>query len=193
MQTTAKTVDVNLVLWEEDFVLLMTKMIEFQQTAYSTKDFYFDRTGWRRGFDSAVNPSAPLDPTNLSIMAFYALEYLVSQELSDDIRDAKTEDMLDELNRIIAVVYTKNKDYGSSALTSPLLLPWFDVRFALLVRLSDKIQRLHNLYSLEKPEVNESLEDTLRDIVGYVFLIYATIRTVEVSGKEDRTGEGSEV
>ena len=193
MQTTVKTIDVNLSLWEEDFTLLVSKMIEFQQTAYSTTNFYFDKAGWLRGFDSTVNPSFPLDPTNLAMMAFYTLEYLACKELSGDLMDAKPEDMLDELSHIVEIVYAKNKDYGSSALSPPLLLPWFDVRFGLLVRLSDKIQRLHKLYYIEKPEVEESLEDTLRDIVGYIFLIYATIRTVGISGKEEQSGEGGTV
>ena len=190
---TDKGWSVNLSLWEDDFVLFVSKMVEFQQTAASSTDFYFNRSAWIRSFDSAVDPEHPLEPTNLSLMVFYSLEYLVSKELSDDFRDAKAADMYDELYHIISVVRAKNSDYGSAALSPAILLPWLDVRFGLLVRLSDKIQRLYKLYNAEKTEVNESLEDTLRDIVGYVFLIYSTIRTVGLSGKEDNVGEGGTV
>ena len=193
MPITDKGLSVNLSLWEDDFVLLVSKMVEFQQTATSSTDFYFNRSAWIRSFDSAVDPAHPLEPTNLSLLVFYSLEYLVSKELSDDFRDAKASDMYDELHHIISVVHAKNSDYGNAALSPAILLPWLDVRFGLLVRLSDKIQRLYKLYNAEKTEVNESLEDTLRDIVGYIFLIYATVRTVGISGKEENAGEGGTV
>lgn len=181
---TAKTPDVNLSLWEEDFVELVGKMIEFQQTALSTENFYFDRSGWLLRFESTVNPSNPLDPVTMASMVFYALEYLVSKELGDGIRDAKAGDMLDALHGVIDLVYAKNRDYGNAALLPAVLVPWLDVRCGILFRLSDKIRRLRRLYGGNDPEVAESLEDTLRDIVGYNFLLYSVIRTGEISGKE---------
>ena len=190
---TVKTPEVNLSLWEEDFVELVAKMVEFQQTALSTENFYFDQAGWLLRFESSVNPSNPLDPVNMASMVFYALEYLVSKELSEGIRDAKSADMMDALHGIIDLVYAKNRDYGNAALLPAVLVPWLDIRCGLLFRLSDKIRRLRRLYGGESPEVAESLEDTLRDIVGYNFLIYSVIRTDEVAGKETVADESREV
>ena len=192
MMQIAKTPEVNLSLWEDDFVDLINKMVDFQQTALSTENFYFDKSGWLLRFESAVSPSNPLDPVNMASMVFYALEYLVSKELGDGIRDAKATDIVDALHGVIDLVYSKNRDYGNAALLPAVLVPWLDVRCGLLFRLSDKIRRLRRLYGGDTPEVAESLEDTLRDIVGYNFLLYSVIRTDEISGKETE-GESREV
>lgn len=176
---------VELALWGEDFSRLVSKMIEFQQEALSTTTFFFDKALWKRSFESSIDPESPLLPTNLISMVFYALEYLGSKDLSNGIRDTTPADMIAELEHILALVYSKNKDYGSSALESPILLPWLDVRCGLLVRLSDKITRMRTLFKQETSEVNESFEDTLRDIVGYIFLLYAVLRTEETLNKEE--------
>lgn len=189
-----KVLTVNLSLWTEDFTDSVAKLIEFQKTALSTNAFYFDRGVWLNGFESAVSPSAPIEPSNMFMLVFYSLEYLASNELSESIRDAKPEDMLAELAAILSLVFAKNQDYGSSALQVPLLLPWLDPRCALLVRLSDKIQRLRTLFNAEKSAVDESILDTLRDVVGYVFLLYAVLRTEEnTSQEEDATDESGTV
>lgn len=58
----------------------------------------------------------------------------------------------------------KQIDYGPAAIT----------RFGLqgiIIRMSDKLERIINLIRLKAdPEVNESIEDTLADIVGYAVL-----------------------
>lgn len=190
---TTRTIDVNLSLWKEDFITLVTKMIEFHQAAFSSENFFFDRPTWLHGFDAAVSPEAPLEPANMITLVFYSLEYLVSRDLADGIWDAKAEEMVNELHSILDLVLAKNRDYGSAALSSPVLLPWLDIRCGLLVRLSDKIQRLRNLFDADGSEVNESLEDTLRDIVGYIFLIYSVIRTQELNSRETAASESREV
>ena len=188
-----KDLDVNLSLWVEDFTQLVIKMIEFQQSAFSSENFYFDRSTWLRGFNLAVKPEAPLEPSSMFLLVFYALEYLASRDLANGVRDSKPEEMLDALQGILDLVLAKNRDYGSSALSSPVLLPWLDIRCGLLVRLSDKIHRLRNLYFAEGSEVAEPLEDTLRDIVGYIFLIYSVIRTQDIQSREEPAGESREV
>ncbi len=65
----------------------------------------------------------------------------------------------------------KNRDYGPGIWTTPLLTPNMDCSDAILVRMSDKIQRLQNL--LQGNEVNvkdESLEDTMADLGAYALL-----------------------
>ncbi|MBM4076771.1 MAG: DUF1599 domain-containing protein [Planctomycetes bacterium] len=59
-----------------------------------------------------------------------------------------------------ALLVSKQHDYGHGNITA------FGLR-GVLVRLSDKIERLNNLQSKKTKARNESLVDTLRDIVGY--------------------------
>ena len=66
----------------------------------------------------------------------------------------------------------KNKDYGSSVWKQPVLTPHVDIGTAILVRMSDKIERLQQLLEniAEKPEVEESLRDTMKDLGSYCLL-----------------------
>ena len=58
------------------------------------------------------------------------------------------------------LLISKQHDYGHRNITA------FGLR-GVLVRLSDKIERLNNLKSKKSKAKNESMLDTLRDIVGY--------------------------
>lgn len=62
------------------------------------------------------------------------------------------------------LVIRKQIDYGPHSIS----------RFGMngiVIRLSDKIERLINLTQFKKePEVEESIEDTLADIIGYAVL-----------------------
>lgn len=72
---------------------------------------------------------------------------------------------------VLATLIRKNTDYGSSAWKSPMLCPQLTARQGLQCRLSDKIQRLQTLLKSDDPMVvEESLEDTFRDLVGYGIL-----------------------
>ena len=62
---------------------------------------------------------------------------------------------------ILPVLVKKNHDYGDSNLIE-------DGLYGISIRMKDKINRLKNLCH-EKPEVDESIEDTLEDIIGYSF------------------------
>ena len=59
-----------------------------------------------------------------------------------------------------SLLISKQHDYGHGNITA------FGLK-GVLVRLSDKIERLNNLKSKKSKAKNESMLDTLRDIVGY--------------------------
>ena len=62
--------------------------------------------------------------------------------------------------QMCVLLVSKQHDYGHGNITS------FGLR-GVCVRLSDKVERLNNLKAKNSPAKNESLLDTLRDIVGY--------------------------
>lgn len=72
--------------------------------------------------------------------------------------------VMDELGDLGDTLIRKQIDYGPNAIS----------RFGLegiLIRMSDKLERLIHLQQLKSdPEVDESIEDTLRDIAGYAIL-----------------------
>ncbi len=86
------------------------------------------------------------------------------------------------------LVLRKNADYGSSFLESPKLLAKSDNSFpipieelGIIVRISDKIARIQNLLKglneTSNPKVsNESLEDSITDLMGYCGLWLVTKR-----------------
>ena len=62
---------------------------------------------------------------------------------------------------IVEMLIKKNHDYGDDNLVKRGLL-------GIIIRMEDKLARLDNLYIIpKKPHVEESLEDTLKDIAGY--------------------------
>lgn len=72
--------------------------------------------------------------------------------------------------QIVTTLLRKNRDYGGSAHKRPLLMPSLTPRQGLLVRMSDKVHRMISLLEKGSPEVNESLEDTFTDLIGYCML-----------------------
>jgi hypothetical protein len=69
----------------------------------------------------------------------------------------------------LALLLRKNHDYGSSAWRPPVLKPALDAGDAILVRMSDKVERIASLTG-KGPAVGESLEDTIRDLGAYCLL-----------------------
>lgn len=70
----------------------------------------------------------------------------------------------------------KNADYGDSFSEAPYLLPKLSTTSSAYVRLSDKFHRLRTLLALTEQDrrvVEESIEDTLRDVAGYCILLLA--------------------
>jgi len=72
--------------------------------------------------------------------------------------------MLDVLSDISDTLIKKQLDYGPNAIK----------RFGMegiVIRMSDKMERLINLIELKKdPTVDESIEDTLFDLAGYAII-----------------------
>ena len=64
----------------------------------------------------------------------------------------------------------KNRDYGSAVWKTPVLAPDCDPGVAIRVRMSDKISRLSTLLTKGDAQVDESVEDTLRDLGSYCLL-----------------------
>lgn len=73
----------------------------------------------------------------------------------------------------IELILKKNMDYGSSAWKEPYLTPLLPAKQAILVRLSDKIERLRSLHN-KIGEVEESYDDTMRDLGAYALLYLTT-------------------
>jgi len=73
----------------------------------------------------------------------------------------KSENFLEEVGEL---VIAKNKDYGE------INLKEFG-KFGIIVRLNDKINRYYNIKEKETTEVNESIVDTTKDIIGYCLLL----------------------
>lgn len=63
----------------------------------------------------------------------------------------------------------KNKDYGCQSLYL------FD-GLSILVRMNDKIMRLNNFFKNKELFVNETIQDTILDLINYSFylLLYLT-------------------
>jgi len=68
------------------------------------------------------------------------------------------------------LLLAKNSDYGSSFAKSPVLCPKARPQSAILVRMSDKINRIANLTTIDKTEVNETINETMVDLAGYCIL-----------------------
>lgn len=73
--------------------------------------------------------------------------------------------------RLTEELIKKNTDYGGSAWKPPVLVPNLEPKTAILVRMSDKIERIQSLVSRKAdPLVNESLDLTILDLSGYGLL-----------------------
>ena len=77
-------------------------------------------------------------------------------------------------NEIAELVEKKDKDYNSAF--SKTLKEYGNVAYFL--RIDDKLNRLKNLMlNNNNAEVNESVEDTLKDIIGYTLLMLKEIKS----------------
>ena len=84
------------------------------------------------------------------------------EQLLDAIEEITPEMQIEKISKEIAdMLIKKNHDYGDDNLVKRGLL-------GIIIRMEDKLARLDNLYIVpKKPHVEESLEDTLKDIAGY--------------------------
>ena len=82
--------------------------------------------------------------------------------------------IIDIANEIAVLVEKKDKDYNSAF--SKTLKEYGNVAYFL--RIDDKLNRLKNLMlNNNNAEVNESVEDTLKDIIGYTLLMLKEIKS----------------
>lgn len=79
-----------------------------------------------------------------------------------------------EINALADLLMRKNRDYGDAAASESPLCPELDSSTAILVRMGDKIKRLENLATVKETLVDESFEDTVRDLAGYCVLYLAS-------------------
>ena len=76
-------------------------------------------------------------------------------------------------NEIAELVEKKDKDYNSAF--SKTLKEYGNVAYFL--RIDDKLNRLKNLMlNNNNAEINESIEDTLKDIIGYTLLMLKELK-----------------
>lgn len=101
--------------------------------------------------------------------------------------------MLEEIaktfDEIRDLVLDKSRNYGvGKCFESPRLVPWLCAGDALLTRLSDKFGRFENLLRGEHDRVGESLDDTARDMIGYIAL-WLTLRQIEADKSSESVEE----
>ncbi|MNK43737.1 hypothetical protein D3C87_624530 [compost metagenome] len=90
----------------------------------------------------------------------------------------KTQEQLieDVCSDVESLLKKKNHDYGNS----------FSLQFekygimSAMIRMDDKMRRLENLLKGSKAQVDESIEDTLQDLVGY-----GTLALVELKKQKE--------
>lgn len=86
-------------------------------------------------------------------------------------QDADQESIAQYFMALTDRTLAKNHDYGSSVWKASELVPHVTIPDAIMVRISDKLERLKVLRT-QGPQVAESLSDTLED-VGIYFLLLA--------------------
>lgn len=89
----------------------------------------------------------------------------------------KTETFKAITEQMASVYATKNHDYGNSFAKLRKQYP-----IAILIRLSDKLNRLDTLMTGAKARVEESIDDTLLDLANYAVMELVE-RRIERDGK----------
>lgn len=77
------------------------------------------------------------------------------------------------MKNITSLLIDKNADYGDSFRNEGIISQGLSPSERLTVRIDDKIERMRNLAILpdEITEVNESVNDTIHDLIGYLVLL----------------------
>jgi len=101
------------------------------------------------------------------------------------IRMTDQELIKEKMESVTDLLLRKNRDYGSSFRKPGILSGALDSKSKLLVRIDDKLERLGNL--LEKNSdgdvQNESVSDTVTDLVGYFVLLGILLDEERQSGR----------
>lgn len=98
------------------------------------------------------------------------------------ITDESIQKQCDALAKILK---EKNANYGNAFAEAPYLLPEMGTTTAAFVRLSDKFRRLRTIYNnkeeKDRRKLEETLEDTIRDVAGYCILLLAFVDKIPKS------------
>ena len=109
----------------------------------------------------------------------------------------------EKMESITDLLLRKNRDYGSSFRKPGILSGALDAKSKLLVRIDDKIERLGNLLAKDSDGdvPNESMSDTVTDLVGYFVLLGILLdeqkqsgcpmSVIEAQGRQDDTKIGA--
>ena len=119
---------------------------------------------------------ATLDQQNVSYIESLIMNTILNTmdvtHLLLDGRPMELEEGKEELAGIIKILKAKNHDYGSSTHDTVEL---FGLVPSYGVRIIDKLNRVKSLVFIKDPQVNESLQDTLIDLAGYLLLFMVEI------------------
>lgn len=123
-----------------------------------------------------VNMGELLDQQNVAYLEALIMNMILNtmdiNHLLLDGRLMGQEECKEELDGIIKILKAKNHDYGSSTHDTVEL---FGMVPSYGVRIVDKLNRVKSLAFGKNPQVNESLQDTLIDLVGYLLLFLVEI------------------
>lgn len=148
-------------------ILLLQKPGETQNFLEELNDIPVSRIGYMemlvRGISNNNKESNLQDAQFLAVTALNSL--LIRHNAKDPIRNIPAFSMA-IMNRIVNLLVKKNHDYGNSfgdqlAEDGPIVFK---------IRMKDKVSRLKTLLTSEAQVKDESIEDTLRDIIGYCIL-----------------------
>lgn len=137
------------------------------------------KTEWNEKIDRFVRVEPDYHPDEVAFPSgFNAQEFVDGTEeplsfyqVAGDKPVAPFEVELDlVLGEIRALLLEKNASYGDSALNPVRIMSDADAIEQLKVRIDDKFSRMYRGFAYEDTETG-SPEDTLKDIVGYYFLL----------------------
>lgn len=133
-----------------------------------------------------VNMGEILDQQNVAYLESLIMNMILNTmdvtHLLLDGRPMEQEECKEELDGIVNILKAKNHDYGSSTHDTVEL---FGMVPSYGVRIIDKLNRIKSLAFGKDPQVNESLQDTLIDLVGYLLLFLVEIEYQSKFAKED--------
>ena len=146
------------------FVLMIDKHEGMKYEDEKAQTFIFQMEDDIKQIPSTdVNVSDSVYAERIAMGALWLL--LQRHHAADPIRNIPAFSMA-IMNRIVNLLVKKNHDYGNSfgdqlAEDGPIVFK---------IRMKDKISRLRTLLTTEAQVKDESIEDTLRDIIGYCIL-----------------------
>ena len=96
------------------------------------------------------------------------MEYSVYKNFNEsDIKKLEISSIMQISIEVAGLVEKKNRDYNNSF--DKTLAEYGDTAYFL--RIEDKLSRLKSLSKKDAAEVDESIEETLKDIIGYTLLM----------------------